>query len=252
MMPVGRLIMLQTFGKRRLHDAITRIGIMSLMGILFGPLLGGALTTWLHWRWIFYINIPIGMLALWLINTHLKYDQHLQYHKKKQPPLDWSGFILLGLGMACLLHVFQTMLPSMYSPATKCTAIIISLAFLFLYKVTSTRKKHPLFSHALLQNRAFSYSLGASLIAKIGMAMPIAFIPVWLQNITGMNAIQSGLAIVPCAIGALCARPIIIRLKYLAQDHELLIGTSLFSTMILLCLALLIHGSYLAYPFLLI
>src|SRR5579883_1417536 len=95
MVPVGRLVILRTVPKQELISALAWLTIPALIGPILGPPLGGFITTFLNWRWIFYVNLPIGILGLllaWKFIANVKEPQ--------TPPLDKTGFVLSGLGLS--------------------------------------------------------------------------------------------------------------------------------------------------------
>lgn len=98
MVPVGRLVILRSVAKSEMIAALAWLTIPALLGPVIGPPLGGFITTYLHWRWIFYINLPIGVLGLvltWNFITNVKEDH--------APPLDKTGFALSGLGLSAFV-----------------------------------------------------------------------------------------------------------------------------------------------------
>src|ERR1700678_3052229 len=100
MMPVGRLTMVRTFAKSELVRAMSFVAIPGLVGPMLGPLLGGLIVGYLHWRFIFFVNIPIGLTGLYLVYRHLP-----DYRAEHTHPLDTIGLILFGSGVALLSYV---------------------------------------------------------------------------------------------------------------------------------------------------
>ncbi|WP_246043348.1 MFS transporter [Aquitalea aquatilis] len=98
MVPVGRLVILRTTRKEELVKALSYLTIPALLGPVMGPPLGGFITTYFHWRWIFFINIPIGILGMVLAGRYIENlkEDHL-------PPLDKTGFALTGVGLSMLM-----------------------------------------------------------------------------------------------------------------------------------------------------
>src|SRR3546814_15829407 len=95
MVPVGRLIMLRAVPKAELVRAMTWLTVPALIGPVMGPPLGGFLTTYLSWRWIFWINLPIGLLGMVLVTLHIPNSR-----EENVPALEWRGFLLSAV---CLL-----------------------------------------------------------------------------------------------------------------------------------------------------
>src|SRR5580658_1619550 len=95
MLPVGRLTLVRTFAKSELIRAMSFVAIPGLVGPMLGPLLGGLIVAYFHWSLIFFVNIPIGLLGLYLVYRHLP-----DYREEDTPPLDTVGMILFGSGIA--------------------------------------------------------------------------------------------------------------------------------------------------------
>lgn len=96
MMSVGRLTILRSFPKAELLQAMNFVIIPALIGPLLGPTIGGLIVHWLSWREIFFVNVPIGIMALWLLHRHMP-----DYYAETSHPLDVSGLLLFGSGIAC-------------------------------------------------------------------------------------------------------------------------------------------------------
>ena len=112
MVPVGRLVILRTVPKSELISALAWLTIPALMGPVIGPPLGGFITTFASWRWIFWINIPIGILGVILATYYIQ-----NFREEKLPPLDVKGFILSGIGLSGLAFGFTTIGQGLFPPA---------------------------------------------------------------------------------------------------------------------------------------
>src|SRR6202166_3498296 len=102
MVPVGRLALVRTFAKSDLLRAMSFVSIPALVAPMLGPIAGGLIIGYLHWRFIFYVNIPIGLTGLILVYLHLP-----DYREEQTPPLDVVGLILFGSGIALLSYVLE-------------------------------------------------------------------------------------------------------------------------------------------------
>src|SRR3954465_11454462 len=103
MVPVGRLILLKGFPKTDLGRAMSYVSVPALIGPIMGPPLGGLIVTYASWRWIFFINIPIGVLGVVLVNLFIG-----PLREKTVRPFDLSGFMLTGIGLASAMFGFET------------------------------------------------------------------------------------------------------------------------------------------------
>src|ERR1700751_3559787 len=102
MVPVGRLTMVRTFAKSELIRAMSFVAIPGLIGPMLGPIAGGLIVGYLHWRFIFFVNIPIGLIGLLMVYVHLP-----DYREGNTKPLDIVGLILFGSGVALLSYVLE-------------------------------------------------------------------------------------------------------------------------------------------------
>ena len=102
MVPVGRLTMVRTFPRSELVRAMAFVAIPSLIGPMLGPLAGGMIVKWLHWRLIFLLNLPFGLAGLYLVYRHLP-----DYRAERSDRLDVVGLILFGAGVALLSYVLE-------------------------------------------------------------------------------------------------------------------------------------------------
>ena len=112
MVPVGRLVILRTVPKSELISALAWLTIPALMGPVIGPPLGGFITTYISWRWIFWINIPVGLIGIILATLYVA-----NIREEGLPPLDVKGFILSGIGLAGLAFGFTTIGQGLFPPA---------------------------------------------------------------------------------------------------------------------------------------
>ena len=102
MLPVGRLTLVRTFAKSELIRAMSFVAIPGLVGPMLGPLLGGVIVAYFHWSVIFFVNIPIGLLGLYLVRKHLP-----NYKAARNFPLDFVGLVLFGAGISLLSYVLE-------------------------------------------------------------------------------------------------------------------------------------------------
>src|SRR6202163_3823677 len=102
MVPVGRLTLVRTFAKSELIRAMSFVAIPALIGPMLGPIAGGLIVAYLHWSFVFFVNIPIGLIGLYLVYIHLP-----DYREERTDPLDVTGLILFGAGIALLSYVLE-------------------------------------------------------------------------------------------------------------------------------------------------
>src|SRR5690606_27384175 len=163
MLPVGRIAIIRTFPKSELLAAMNFVIIPALIGPLLGPTIGGIIVYWLPWQAVFLVNVPIGLIALWLIHRHMP-----DYRAEKAPPLDVIGFVLFGCGIALLSWVLEVF-GEHYLDATL-TGILVSLSLCLLaaYGWHTRDKRHPLLQLALFKIRTFRVAVAGGFVTRFG------------------------------------------------------------------------------------
>ncbi len=201
MVPVGRLILLRSVPKRDLVRALAWLTTPALVAPVVGPLIGGFITTYFHWRWIFWINIPFGVLAIVLAQAYMPASQH--YGTR---PMDWRGFFLSGCGFVGLIAGASVMgrdfLPGWVAPGM----MAAGGAFLWLYVLHARQAAAPMLDLALFRIATFRQSvLGGSFFRIAVGAIPF-LLPLLLQVGFGLNPFQSGAITFAAAAGALAMK----------------------------------------------
>jgi EmrB/QacA subfamily drug resistance transporter len=230
MMPVGRLAIVRTFPKSELLAAMNFVIIPALIGPLLGPTIGGLIVHWLPWQAIFLVNVPVGIVALWLIHRHMP-----DYRAENPPPLDIIGFVLFGCGIALLSWVLE-IFGEHYLNATLTGILIgLSLALLAAYGWHARQHLHPLLQLSLFHNRTFRVAVAGGFITRLGLGGMPFLLPLLYQVGLGFPAWQSGLLLMPAAAAAMFMKVISIRLlKQFGYRAVLIINTLLIGITIML------------------
>lgn len=198
MVPVGRLTMVRTFAKSELVRAMSFVAIPGLIGPMLGPLAGGLIVAYLHWRFIFFVNIPIGLIGLYLVYLHLP-----DYREEHTDPLDVTGLILFGSGVALLSYVLEVFGEHTLNAREVAGLLALSLLLLAGYGFHSTRTAHPLLRLALFRIRTFRAAVSGSYLTRLGIGgIPFLF-PLLYQVGLGFSPVQSGLLMMPQALAAM-------------------------------------------------
>ena len=198
MVPVGRLTIVRTFAKSELIRAMSFVAIPGLIGPMLGPIAGGLIVGYLHWRVIFFVNIPIGLLGLVMVYLHLP-----DYREERRNPLDIVGLLLFGSGVALLSYVLEVFGEHTLNTREIAGLLVISLALLAGYGVHATRSLHPLLRMVLFRIRTFRASVVGSFVTRLGIGgIPFLF-PLLYQVGMGFTPIESGLLMMPQAIAAM-------------------------------------------------
>jgi EmrB/QacA subfamily drug resistance transporter len=198
MVPVGRLTMVRTFAKSELIRAMSFVAIPGLIGPMLGPIAGGLIVVHFHWRVIFFINLPIGLLGLILVYLHLP-----DYRQANSHPLDTTGLILFGSGIALLSYVLEVFGEHTLSVRAMAGLLAISAALLAVYGLRAVRTEFPLLRLGLFRIRTFRASVSGSYFTRLGIGgIPFLF-PLLYQVGLGFTPIQSGLLLMPQALAAM-------------------------------------------------
>ena len=201
MVPVGRLTLVRTFPKHELVQAMSFVAIPGLVGPMLGPLAGGLIVHYLHWRLIFFLNIPIGLIGLVMVYLLLP-----DYRAADVKPLDVVGLILFGAGIALLSYVLEIFGEHSLSPGEVLSLLVVSLALLFGYCVHARGTAYPLLQLALFRIRTFATAVSGSFITRLGIGGVPFLLPLLYQVGLGLNPVQSGLLIMPQAAAAMTTK----------------------------------------------
>jgi EmrB/QacA subfamily drug resistance transporter len=198
MVPVGRLAMLRVVPKADLVRAMSFLTVPALIGPVLGPPLGGFIVTYASWRWIFFINVPFGILGMLLVNRFIE-----NIREENPAPLDVRGFILAGVGLAALMFGFETAGRGMVSGWTAASLIIGGAALLVMYVLHARVAASPIIDLALLRIPTFGAAIIGSGIFRIGIDGLPFLMPLLLQLGFGLSPLQSGLLTFATYAGAM-------------------------------------------------
>ena len=213
MLPVGRLILLRAIPKRELVSAMAWLSIPALFAPIMGPPVGGFITTFYHWRGIFWLNVPVGILGLVLASQFVP-----QVKSETVRPLDRKGFALTALGLSLAIFGF-TLAGSSSSDMVPAAAMMVSgTALLSIYVRHARRTADPILDLRLLRIASFRIAMFGGLLFRIAVGALPFLLPLMLQLGFGLSAFQSGSLTFAAAVGAvtmkLTAAPILRRFGF--------------------------------------
>src|ERR1700688_4134833 len=232
MVPVGRLALVRTFAKSDLLRAMSFVSIPGLIGPMLGPVAGGLIIGYLHWRFIFYVNIPIGIVGLLMVYLHLP-----DYREEKTNPLDIVGLILFGSGIALLSYVLEIFGEHRLSTGEILGLLAISLALIGGYLLHASRIEFPLLRLSLFRIRTFRAAVGGGLFTRLGIGGVPFLLPLLYQVGLGFTPIQSGLLLMPQALAAISVNWVILRLLARFGYRGVLVTNTIIIGMLLLLFA---------------
>ncbi|MBW6527942.1 multidrug efflux MFS transporter [Sphingomonas sp. RHCKR7] len=196
MMPVGRLVLLRSVAKRDMVSAMSWLIMPALIGPIIGPPVGGFIVTYLDWRWIFWLNLPIGALGILLVGRFIVDVREPGVHA-----FDWPGFLLSAVALGCLLFGFE-LASRAGEGALAAALILVGAVAAMLYWRHAARVPHPILDLSLMRVPTFRLSvLGGSLTRITQGAQPF-LLPLVMQLAFGLSAAESGSMTLATAMGS--------------------------------------------------
>jgi EmrB/QacA subfamily drug resistance transporter len=228
MLPVGRLILLRVIPKREMLSAMAWLSIPTLFAPLVGPPIGGFITTYYHWRGIFWLNVPVGVLGLLLAVTLVP-----QVRADTVRPLDVPGFLLAGAGLALAIFGFTLAGARGGGGVAAWGTMTAGGALLALYVRHARRSAHPIIDLSLLRIASFRIAMLGGLPFRVAVGALPFLLPLMLQVGFGMTPFESGSLTFTAAAGAvtmkLTAGPILRRFGF---RHVLVVNGVISSAMV--------------------
>jgi EmrB/QacA subfamily drug resistance transporter len=232
MVPVGRLTLVRTFAKSDLLRAMSFVTIPALVAPMLGPVTGGLIVDYLHWRYIFFLNIPVGLVGLILVYVHLP------DFRERTHALDLVGLILFGSGIALLSYVLEIFGEHTLSSREILALLALSFVLLLGYQLHARTLKFPLLELRLFAIRTFRSTVSGSFFTRLGIGGVPFLLPLLYQVGLGFTPVQSGLLIMPQALAAMSMKVLLVRLvrrfgyRSVLISNTLIIGAllALFST----------------------
>jgi EmrB/QacA subfamily drug resistance transporter len=197
-MPVGQAIMARTAGPQRMGKVMGIVGVPQLLGPILGPVLGGLIVSNISWRWIFIVNVPIGIVAFWLSRTYLAPTAGDNEHR-----FDLAGFLLLAPGLALIVYgLSQVGVVGGFHGNSVWFAIVGGLALSAGFVVRSTKAPEPLIDLRLFRDRTFSFATIGIFLTGATLYGTMFLLPLYYQIDRGDAAWKAGLMMAPQGIGA--------------------------------------------------
>ncbi|OOG47135.1 MFS transporter [Rhodanobacter sp. C01] len=207
MAPIGRLILLSTVERRNLVSAMSWSLVPAFLGPMIGPPLGGLIVTYLDWRWIFYINVPIGLLGFWLVRRFIP-----EIPRAAQPVrFDLHGFALCGIGLGCLLFGFEQ-IGQNADLGHALTLLAVGSAACLGYLCHAKHCAAPLLDLSLLKIDSFRLSVISGSLMRVTQGAQPFLLPLMFQIGFGLSAVRSGQLVLATSLGAVLTRTVTPRL----------------------------------------
>jgi EmrB/QacA subfamily drug resistance transporter len=209
LMPVGQTILAQAAGPQRIGRVMSVVGVPMLLAPIFGPVIGGAIVDQVSWRWIFFVNLPVGLVALllawWLL------PEAAQGLGRR---LDLRGLVLLSPGLAIFVYgMSEAGTRGGFGSGRALASITLGLALVALFVLHAWRRgRDALLDVSLFARRGFAAAAGTNLLVGIALFGALILLPLYYQIVRGESPLATGLLLVPQGLGAALAMPIAGRL----------------------------------------
>lgn len=234
MVPVGRLVLLRTIPKSELVAAMAYVTVPALIGPVLGPPLGGFIVTYSSWRWIFFINVPVGILGFILVSRYIA-----NIREPKTPTLDIYGWVLAALGLSCLLFGFETAGREILPRPAVATLLVSGAIFVLVYLRHARRITHPVLDLSLFRIPTFRASIAGGFLTRTSIGALPFLLPLLLQLGFGRTAFGSGLIILTGALGAIAVKPFASPVLRRFGFRSVLIANSFISALLIALMALI-------------
>ena len=237
MTPVGRLIMVRSVDKRRLVHAMSLVTIPALIGPICGPPLGGFITTYFTWHWIFLINVPIGIVGIALASRYIA-NVRVEHHD----PFDFIGFVLSGLAIAGLAFGLSVMGLD-FLPASVVAALLgVGAVAAAAYVVHAKHTPAPILDLSLLKLPTFRASIVGGFLFRLGIGALPFLLPLLLQIGFDLTPFQSGLITFTTALGSMFMKAAVASVLSRFGYRNVLLYNALVSSAFLAACALFVPG----------
>ena len=204
LLPVSQAILLENFKPTERGKAMAVFGLVIVIAPIIGPVIGGWITENWSWPYIYFINLPIGILALILSNTFIFDPPYAQ--KQKNVKGDFIGFFLLSVFLASLQIVLDKgNNADWFNAPWVCWLSLLALITGFSFFVSQFKNKEALTDLSVFKDKNYSIATFVQIIMQGVLLASLAILPQFLQALMGYDAFQSGLSMMPRGIGALCA-----------------------------------------------
>lgn len=204
LMPLGMTIMTRAAGPERIGRVMAVLGVPMLLGPIGGPILGGWLIEAASWQWIFLINLPIGLIALFAAWRVLAKDE-----PKPSESFDFLGMLLLSPGLALFLYGVSSIPEAGTVAATKVLLPgLVGLALVIAFVLHALRKQHALIDLSLFGNRNLTISVITMTLFSVAFMGSMLLLPSYFIQVRGEGTLDAGLLLAPNGLGAMLTMPI--------------------------------------------
>lgn len=222
MVPVGRLSVLKNTQKQDLVTAMAYITWPGLIGPIIGPILGGLFTTYLTWHWIFFINVPLGIVGLFFVwkyipNTHSEFTR----------PLDMVGFALSAVALSTFMYGMETLSRGEATLLKTGGLLLGSVVLIVINVFQSKKKKFPLIDFSVLRVKTYAITIYSGSLTRMVIGMAPFLVPMLFQIGFGLSAFHSGMIYMASMVGSLVIKPATITTTRKYNFRTVLVGNGI-------------------------
>jgi EmrB/QacA subfamily drug resistance transporter len=228
MVPVGRLVLLRTVAKHELVAAMAWLTVPALIGPVVGPPIGGLIVTYASWPWIFYVNVPVGLLGILLVTLFVE-----DVREASPGRFDLWGLLMSGIALCGLMFGLETAGRGIVPRIATGTMIAVGVLASVLYWQHARRHPHPVLDLSLLRYRTFAVSVWSGTLFRIGIGAVPYLLPLMLQLGFGQSAAASGAVTFASAAGALVMKPVAQRALWRLGFRGTLVWNGALSALLL-------------------
>jgi DHA2 family multidrug resistance protein len=219
LMPIIQAVLLDLYSDKERGKAMAIFGFGVMFGPIIGPTLGGLLTDFYNWRWVFYINLPLGALALLGMIVFMP-----ESDRERERNFDLMGFILLSLSVAALqLALDRGHSQNWFSSTEIIVELMISALCFYLFLAHTFTTSNPFVEPKLFRDRNFVAGLVFNFFASSTLMGTMALMPSFLQNLLGIPVLTAGMLMAPRGVGTLLAMLMIPKLAEIIDPRYLLL-----------------------------
>ncbi len=215
LLPISQAILMESFPPARRGMAMAVYGMGVVVAPIFGPVLGGWLTDNYSWRWIFYINVPFGILAVLMLQAFVEDPPYLRNAREKiGGRIDYIGFAAMAISLAALQIILDRgQDDDWFNAAWICWGSALCVVSMVFFIFWETRVPHPLVDLRVFRNRGFAIGTSLMVIAGVMIYSTTSLLPMFLQGLMGYPSLNSGMAMSLRGVGAIVAMVVVGKLS---------------------------------------
>lgn len=208
LVPISQAILLDSYPKEKHGVAMAMWGVGIMLGPILGPTLGGYLTEYYNWRWVFWINIPVGVVAVTMTLAYVG-----ETGRNRDRPFDWFGFAALSIGIGALqLLLDRGQGEDWFDSGEILLEAVLAAGGFYFFIVHSLFKKHSFIDLAMFRDRNFVSATATMFVVGIILLATMSLIPPMLQNLMEYPVITTGLVLAPRGVGAMFSMMVVSKL----------------------------------------